>query len=82
MPTNIVIFFTNDSSNWLSWTSPNIILDTDLQLVGLLLKTSADLARLCDLTRGENVCVADSGVRETLCFDCSVEAQLVIIINK
>jgi len=34
--------------------SPSYILDTDLQLVGLWLKTSADLARLCDLTRGEN----------------------------
>jgi len=35
-------------------TSLPIILDTDLQLIGLQLKFSADLARLRDLTRGEN----------------------------
>jgi len=31
-----------------------IVLDTDLQLVGLQLKSAADLARLRDLTQGEN----------------------------
>jgi len=31
-----------------------IVLDTDLQLAGLQVKTSADLVRLRDLTRGEN----------------------------
>jgi len=55
---HVRIFFTDHSSDWLSWTSLNvtdpIILDIDLQPVGLQLKTSADLARFCDLTRGEN----------------------------